>query len=328
MRLGVLDVGSNTVHLLVVDAHPGARPLPATSHKEELQLARHLLDDGRIAPEGADALEKFVATCLDVAEDRGVQELLAFATSALREAPNGEQVLTRVRDTTGVDLQVLTGRDEAALTFLAVRRWFGWSAGRLLLFDIGGGSLEIAAGPDELPDAAVSLPLGAGRLTRDLLDGDPPPADAVRAARRHVRAEIATVVRDVTRSGRPDVVVGSSKTFRSLARVCGAAPSDDGPYVPRSLRRADLAAKVPELAAMTAAQRAQLPGVSVRRAGQLLAGALVADAAMDLLDVEELLVSPWALREGVILRRLDSIAARDAGTPLGARAGSTSGDAA
>jgi exopolyphosphatase / guanosine-5'-triphosphate,3'-diphosphate pyrophosphatase len=308
MRLGVLDVGSNTVHLLVVDAHPGARPLPATSHKEELQLAQHLLDDGRIGAAGEAALIRFIASCLEIADDQGVEQLLAFATSALREAPNGDEVLGRVRESTGVDLQVLTGDDEAALTFLAVRRWYGWSAGRLLLLDIGGGSLEVAAGIDELPDVAVSLPLGAGRLTRERLAGDPPPAEDVKAARKYVRAEVARVVREVTKVGQPDVVVGSSKTFRSLARVCGAAPSDQGPYVPRVLHRTALAERIGELAAMSARERAGLPGVSERRAAQLLAGALVADAAMDLLGVQELVISPWALREGIILRRLDSIA--------------------
>jgi exopolyphosphatase / guanosine-5'-triphosphate,3'-diphosphate pyrophosphatase len=307
MRLGVLDVGSNTVHLLVVDAHRGARPLPASSHKVELQLAQHLEPDGSIGAEGADALVAFVASCLEVAEDQGVEQLLAFATSALREAPNGEAVLARVLAETGVSLQVLPGGDEATLTFLAVRRWFGWSAGRLAVLDIGGGSLEVAAGIDEVPDVAVSLPLGAGRLTRDLLPGDPPTAADVRAARKYVRAEVAKVVREVTRLGRPDLVVGSSKTFRSLARLCGAAPSEAGPYEPRSLRRGELAAWVPKLAEMSLVERAQLPGVSEKRAGQLLAGALVADAAMDLFSLPELVICPWALREGVILRRLDAL---------------------
>ncbi|MBI4943897.1 MAG: Ppx/GppA family phosphatase [Actinobacteria bacterium] len=311
MRLGVLDVGSNTVHLLVVDAHPGARPMPATSHKLELQLAQHLLADGRIGRAGEKALVEFVGSCLEVADDQGVEQMLAFATSALREAPNGDEVLANVRATTGVDLQVLTGDDEAALTFLAVRRWYGWSAGRLLVLDIGGGSLEVAAGIDELPDVAVSLPLGAGRLTRERLAGDPPSADDVKATRKYVRAEVAKVVRDVTKAGAPDVVVGSSKTFRSLARVCGAAPSAEGPYVPRTLGRADLAERLPKLARMSAGERSGLPGVSARRAAQLLAGALVADAAMDLLGVHELVISPWALREGVILRRLDSITAAE-----------------
>jgi exopolyphosphatase / guanosine-5'-triphosphate,3'-diphosphate pyrophosphatase len=309
MRLGVLDVGSNTVHLLVVDAHPGARPLPADSHKEELRLAEHLLVDGRIGARGVESLVSFVGSCLELADDRGVEELLAFATSALREAPNGEQVLAQVRERTGVDLQVLAGDDEAWLTFLAVRRWYGWSAGRLLVLDIGGGSLEVAAGLDERPDMAASLPLGAGRLTRERLRGDPPSPEDVKAARKYVRTEVARLVRDVAKAGEPDQVVGTSKTFRSLARVCGAAPSSEGPFAPRSLRRADLAPTVAELSEMSSAERAGLPGVSAKRAAQLLAGALVADAAMDLLGVDQLEICPWALREGVILRRLDTIAA-------------------
>jgi exopolyphosphatase / guanosine-5'-triphosphate,3'-diphosphate pyrophosphatase len=307
MRLGVLDVGSNTVHLLVVDAHRGARPLPASSHKLELQLAQHLDPDGSIAAAGSDALVAFVASCLEVAEDQGVEQLLTFATSALREAPNGEAVLARVLVETGVALQVLPGGDEATLTFLAVRRWFGWSVGRLAVLDIGGGSLEVAAGIDEVPDVAVSLPLGAGRLTRDLLPGDPPTAADVKSARKYVRAEVAKVVREVTRLGPPDLVVGTSKTFRSLARLCGAAASEAGLYEPRTLRRADLAAWVPRLAEMSRVRRVELPGVSEKRSGQLLAGALVADAAMDLLSLPELVICPWALREGVILRRLDAL---------------------
>lgn len=309
MRLGVLDVGSNTMHLLVVDAHPGARPWPATSHKLELQLAQNLLPDGRVTVGGVDALIRFIASCLDVADDQGVEEMLAFATSAIRDAPNGEDVLRRVRGETGVDLRVLPGGEEAQLTFLAVRRWFGWSAGRLLVLDIGGGSLELAVGQDELPDAAVSLALGAGRLTRELLSADPPDAAEVKAARKYIRAEIARVVRDLTKVGGADLAVGTSKTFRSLARVCGAAPSGEGPYVPRVLRREALAEQLPRLAAMSAVRRAELPGVSQERAPQLLAGALVADAALDLLGVDELVICPWALREGIILRRLDTIAA-------------------
>jgi exopolyphosphatase/guanosine-5'-triphosphate,3'-diphosphate pyrophosphatase len=311
MRLGVLDVGSNTVHLLVVDAHLGARPLPATSHKVELQLAQHLLEDGSIGKRGADALVEFIGSCLEVADDQGVEQTLAFATSALREAPNGDELLERVRAQTGIDLQVLGGGDEARLTFLAVRRWFGWSAGRLLVLDIGGGSLEVAAGIDELPDVAISLPLGAGRLTRERLAGDPPSKEQVKAARKYVRAEVARVVRDVVRTGEPDVVVGSSKTFRSLARICGAAPSEEGPYVQRVLRREELAEQVGRLAKMTVDERSALPGVSAKRAPQLLAGALVASAAMDLLGAQELVICPWALREGVILRRLDSIAVQE-----------------
>ncbi|QOV36477.1 Ppx/GppA family phosphatase [Streptomyces ferrugineus] len=307
MRLGVLDVGSNTVHLLVVDAHPGARPLPAHSHKAELRLAQLLDDSGAIGPEGVDRLIGVVLEALQAAEDKGVEEVLPFATSAVREASNADDVLARVKGETGVELQVLTGEDEARLTFLAARRWFGWSAGKLLVLDIGGGSLEIAYGIDEEPDAAVSLPLGAGRLTAGWLPGDPPEPEDVRALRRHVRAQIARTVGEFSRRGTPDHVVATSKTFKQLARIAGAARSAEGLYTQRELKRESLEAWVPRLAGMTAAQRAELPGVSEGRAGQLLAGALVAEGAMDLFGVETLEVCPWALREGVILRKLDQL---------------------
>ncbi|HEY8458545.1 MAG TPA: Ppx/GppA phosphatase family protein [Actinopolymorphaceae bacterium] len=308
MRLGVLDVGSNTVHLLVVDAHPGARPLPAYSHKTELRLAEHMSDSGAITTKGAEKLKQLVAEALEISEDKGCQQMLAFATSAIREASNGDAVLQSVAAETGVQLTVLSGEQEARITFLAVRRWYGWSARRLLVFDIGGGSLEIATGLDEVPDIALSLPLGAGRLTRTWFSADPPPAEEIRALRRHIRAEIARDAGQVLRFGTPDQVVGTSKTFRQLARVCGAAPSSEGPYVRRTMQRAVLGQWLPKLAAMSSAERAQLPGVSQARAPQLLAGAMVAEATMDLFDVTEIEVCPWALREGLILRHLDTMA--------------------
>lgn len=307
MRLGVIDVGSNTVNLLVVDAHVGAHPLPAFSHKIELRLAENLTPEGNVSPDTAARLEGFVQECLGVAEDQGVEDLMAFATSAIRDAPNGDDVLAGVAEATGLGLQVLEGTDEARMTYLAVRRWFGWSSGRLLVVDIGGGSLEISTGLDEEPDVALSLPLGAGRLHRDHLRGDPPSAEQVAALRKHIRAQLARELRPVLRSGTPNRHVGTSKTLRSLARIAGAAPSDEGPFVPRALSRTDASAIVARLRTMTVAERSTLPGVSSTRAPQLLAGALVAEAAMDLLSIESLEICPWAMREGLILRRLDHL---------------------
>ena len=305
MRLGVIDVGSNTVHLLVVDAHPGAQPLPASKHKIDLRLSEHVTDDGRIADAGRDRLANFVQECLDVAEDQGVEDLSGFVTSAIREAPNGEAVLAAVEERTGVVLSVLSGEEEARLTFLAVRRWFGWSAGTLLVADIGGGSLELAQGMDEEPDVALSLPLGAGRVTRDLLRADRPTPDDLREARKRVRATIAAALRPLAKAGDPDHAVGTSKTMRSLARICGAAPSAEGMYAERALERETLAARLPDIARMSTRERADLPGVSADRAHQVLAGAIVAEATMDLLGIDRLEICPWALREGVILRHLD-----------------------
>ncbi len=307
MRLGVLDVGSNTVHLLVVDAHQGGRPIPAFSHKAEIRLGEHLDAANRLTPDCAQRLHEFVLEALQVAEDKGVHELLAFATSAVRDAANGDELLAWIAAETGVEIKVLPGPDEARLTFLAARRWFGWSSGRLLLLDIGGGSLEIASGHDEEPASAVSLPLGAGRLTRDWLPNDPPSAGEVRKLRRHVRAEIATSAGMLLREGPPTHAVATSKTFRQLARVAGAAPSSEGLYIKRVLKHTDVTAIAERLAQTTVAERSVMPGVSEGRAGQLAAGAIVADAAMDLFSIPILEICPWALREGVILRRLDTL---------------------
>ena len=305
MRLGVLDVGSNTVHLLVVDAHRGAHPTPMRSSKRTLRLAESLRKDGGLAKSGADALVEAVAEARAEADRLECDDLVAFATSAVREATNAPKVLDRVRKETGVELDVLTGTDEARLTFLAVRRWFGWSAGRLLVLDIGGGSFEIASGTDEEPDVALSVPLGAGRLTRDRLSGSGPARSQAQTLREYVDGELDSAAAAVERAGRPDRCVATSKTFRSLARLSGAAPSSAGPLVPRTLSAVALRQVTAFVARISANDLAELEGVSAARSHQLLAGAVVAESAMRRFGVQTLELCPWALREGVILRRLD-----------------------
>ena len=303
----MLDVGSNTVHLLVVDAHPGAAPIPAASHKLELRLAEHVDADGAIDAGGVENLVEFVREAVEFAEDQGVQAMVGFATSAIREAPNGAMVLTQLRDAVGVDVTVLSGEDEARTTFLAVRRWFGWSSGDLLVVDIGGGSLEVASGPDEDPELALSLPLGAGRLTRQFVSGDEVSDAELKAMRKHVRAELGAVAGQMTRRSRWRHTVATSKSLKQLARINGAPPTSEGLFVPRLLKRQDVSGMAQRLAAMPALERAELPGVSFGRAPQLPAAAIVAEAAMDLLDIDVLEVCPWALREGLILRYLDAM---------------------
>jgi exopolyphosphatase/guanosine-5'-triphosphate,3'-diphosphate pyrophosphatase len=202
---------------------------------------------------------------------------------------------------------VLSGLEEAELTFLAARRWMGWRAGPLLLVDIGGGSLEVASGHDLTTDVAVSLPLGAGRLTRERLRGDPPTGRQVKALQEYLKEELAGIAERV-RWEQPHTAVATSRTFHQLARLCGAAPRRRGPFIPRLLRRKDLRGQLARLAGLSAADRARLPGISRPRARQSLAGALVAHTAMDLFGLRQVIVCPWALREGILLHRLESAA--------------------
>ena len=242
-RLGVLDIGSNTIHMLIVDAAPGARPDPEASTKSTVRLMKYLKDDGSIKKSGIEAILEAVSQCMRLAEEYEITQLLVMATSALREAPNGNKVIHKIEELIGQGVTVLSGTDEARLTFLAARRWYGWDAGRLLVLDIGGGSLEVA--------------------------------------------------------------MGSSKTFRSLARLCGAvmrAPGREDSWI---MTREQLEDWIPRLAAIAPEQRVALPGITPERTMQIVGGGVVADEIMKALNIQEVEICPWALREGAILRWLD-----------------------
>jgi exopolyphosphatase/guanosine-5'-triphosphate,3'-diphosphate pyrophosphatase len=301
MRLGVLDVGSNTIHLQVVDTHPGARPNPTFNHKEELRLTEYLNEENKISDDGIAALRLAIKNAIAHSKSVKTEELLPFATSALREANNGPEIIAAINEDFEIDLQVLTGEEEAKLTFLAARRWFGWSSGRLLVIDIGGGSLEIASGIDESPEVAVTLPLGASRLTKSHLQGDPFTAKSVRSLRDYIEAQLESVLPTLVRHEDSDRAIATSKTLRTLARLCGDWYGGNGKNITiDSIRKIST-----RLAEMDSEERTKLPGVSANRARQIVAGALVTESVMRNLDLDNLEICPWALREGIVLKYMD-----------------------
>ncbi len=301
MRLGVLDVGSNTIHLQVMDAHLGARPSPATNFKVELRLTEYLDRSGSISEVGIALLHKAIADAVLHANENQTDEILAFATSAIREAKNGTEIISEINREHQIDLQILNGDEEARMTFLAVRRWLGWSAGKILMLDIGGGSLEIASGVDESPEATLSLPLGAARLTRDFLSGDPYSGKDIKFLEAFVTSKLEDEMPAILRSHDANHFVATSKTFRTLARLSGHFFNEN----PKYLEVTNLKAMSSKLAEMSNKSRAELPGVSSTRALQITSGAIVARAVMSYLDIDRVEICPWALREGIVLRRLD-----------------------
>ena len=301
MRLGVLDVGSNTIHLQVVDTHLGARPNPTYNYKEELRLTDYLQSDHKLSEAGISALRESISRAVAKANSVQVKELLPFATSALREAVNGDEIIAGINSDLEIDLQVLSGEEEAKLTFLAARRWFGWSSGRLLVIDIGGGSLEIAVGIDESPEVAVSLPLGAARLTKDFLDGDPYTEKSLRKLRDHIEDQLESILPALVHHQDTDRGIATSKTLRTLARLSGDWFDGNGKTI-----KFDAIRKVcTKLSEMNLDQRTRLPGVSANRARQIVSGAFVTESVMRNLDLRELEICPWALREGVVLKWMD-----------------------
>ncbi|NDB31035.1 MAG: Ppx/GppA family phosphatase [Actinobacteria bacterium] len=301
MRLGVLDVGSNTVHLQVMDASPGARPNPSFNFKIEVRLTEYLQQNGDISDEGIKILRQSIRKSLVESAKAKTEELLPFATSALREARNGIEIISSINSEFEIDLQVLSGDEEAKITFLAARRWFGWSSGRLLMVDIGGGSLEMAVGVNEVPDIALSLPLGASRLTKSHLEDDPYSKKSIRNLRDYIESKIAEVLPTMMQHQKTDRAIATSKTLRTLARLCGDWIEGDG----KSLTLDALRKITPKLAEMSNKERSELPGVSSTRSRQIVAGAFVAESVMRNLEIPELHICPWALREGIVLKYLD-----------------------
>ena len=285
---------------------PGAPPLPTLAVKEPTLLGEAFDAEGSIDIAGVDRVVAAVERALDAARRLGVEQLYVFTTAAVRDATNRDMILARVEREAGVRPQCMSGADEARLTYLAVHQWYGWSAGRLLVIDIGGGSMEIVLGRDAQPELAVSLPLGAGRLTREYMLHDPPRRTELAALRRHVNTTLREVADRLRWEGAPDRAIATSKTFKQLARLSGAPAQRKGPFVQRSLAAADLDHWIPRLIELKTKQRAKLRGVSQPRARQIVAGALVARAAMKALNVSAVAVSPWALREGIILHYLQT----------------------
>ena len=301
MRLGVLDLGSNTIHLQVVDAHPGARPSPTTNQKVELRLTDYLNKSGEITEAGIELLHKAISDAVNHAREFKTDEILAFATSAIRDAKNGTKILADLNKEFELEVNILSGDEEATMTFLAARRWYGWSSGQLLVIDIGGGSLEIAVGDDEHPEATISLPLGAARLTREYLENDPYTNKEIKSLDTRVKDLLIQELPEEIFDHAADHFVATSKTFRTLARL-GAHWFKGDPNV---LELSALMMMIPKLTEMTNKSRADLPGVSASRAKQIVAGAIVARNVMERLQITQVEICPWALREGIVLRWLD-----------------------
>lgn len=302
MRLGVLDVGSNTIHLQVIDGKLGGPPIPNSSHKSVIRLTEYLDESGSITKLGIDQITDSIQTNMKSAEHLDIDELLAFATSAIREAKNSDEVIAHVNKVCNIDLQVLSGEEEARFTFLAARRWLGWSSGDLLVLDIGGGSLEIARGAEEDPTFKTSMQLGAGRLTRQFLKGDPFTLKSLKALEEYLEEKIEPLAASLS-TFEKDSAAGTSKTFRTLAKLSQNLYPKFGQHL--TLNALD--ELVPKLQGLSLEKRQELPSVSAERAPQIVAGAMVAKQLMQTLELKEIRICPWALREGIVLHRLDWI---------------------
>ncbi|MEA2687364.1 MAG: exopolyphosphatase / guanosine-5-triphosphate,3-diphosphate pyrophosphatase [Actinomycetota bacterium] len=302
MRLAAIDLGSNSFHLLVVDASADGHFVPLARDKEVLRLGDMVSREGRITEAGLAKAVDTIRRFKTQADSLGVTELMACATSAIRDADNGGEVIDAIYAATGVRVGLLSGLEEARLVFQAVRASVVIDPGPALCLDLGGGSLEVMVGGPEGLLKAVSLPLGVGRLTTELVRDDPPSGDDVRRLRQRLTATLAPVAEEMA-GLRATMAVATSGTLSDLGRM--ALARREG-VVPMSLNqvavtREELEELHADIMSSTVGQRTKMAGLDARRADQIPAGSMVAVVAMELFGIRELTMSAWALREGIIL---------------------------
>ena len=302
--LAAVDIGTNSVHLVVARVEDDGTFEVLAREKEMVRLGSGSGDMKELTPE---AIERGIAAltrCRQVAEIHGAR-MHAVATSAVREAENAPDFITRARSEAGVEVEVIAGVEEARLIHLGVLQAVPVYDRQLVLVDIGGGSTEVLVGREGEVLHASSLKVGALRLTRRFFGTERLHPSAVDACRRHVRGALVPVARQVRALGF-DVAVGSSGTVEAVAAVARALRDDGGPE-PRTLNnfefsRKEAKAVVKLLAGVsTVDKRRQLPGVDERRADILLAGSIVLEQTMVELGIDRIVVSDYALREGVLL---------------------------
>jgi exopolyphosphatase/guanosine-5'-triphosphate,3'-diphosphate pyrophosphatase len=310
VRIAALDLGSNSFHLIVVEAHADGHFETLLREKDVLRLADSVVTTHRIPPDKVEEAIESVGRMRAHDEAMDVDEWVVYATSALREAENGAEVVDQIEQETGVGIKVITGLDEARLIFAAVRASVLIDKPPAVCIDQGGGSLEVSVGDSSGMLWATSLKLGAARLTAEFMTADPPqPGDLARMRER--AAAVLEPVAAATKRFRPRMLVGTSGTLGSLARL--AAPKIAA-ATPNALHQltvsaADLERVHHDMQTMSTAERRSIDGLDARRADIMPAGSVVLQVAMELFGFDEFTVSEWSMREGMIL---DAIGHHDA----------------
>lgn len=318
MRLGLLDVGSSAARLDLIDLDRDRMPRPRWSHKSRTRLAEHTGQDGVVTRAGADRAVAAVQDCLAAAGDSLPRFVVAYGTSAVRDAANSTDLRRRIRKETGVRLGVFSTRSEAALAYHAARHWVGDDGTPLTTVDIGGGTADVATGRKSYPREVVTVPFGAVTLTREYVTSDPPGKKDMRALVDGVEASVPDAFAHLAgaRLGR---TVALSKVFRQLA-VLTETGGSGRPLRPDRLHRHKITEWIPRLAALDHKKRAELPGISRNRARRILAGALLAESMLGVLDIDSVEVCPWGLREGLVFRFVDAYVNAEDGSRQAVRA--------
>ena len=302
MRIAALDLGTNSFHLLIADVQADGHFEALSREKAMIRLGDVVSREGRITTAAADVAVNTIRRFKLLADAAGATEMHACATSAIRQAVNGDDVVDRIEAETGVAVDVISGQREAELIFGAIRASVLLEPAPALCFDLGGGSLEIMVGDAGGIQLATSKNLGVGRLTAELVTSDPLSKDDRRRLRARLVDELTPVAAVVAPLG-PKLLVGSSGTLEDLARmVVSRRPGEKpGSLNQVSFTRDEFLPLHKDLLASTADERLRLNGLEARRVDLIVAGSVFLETAMELFGFDALTISEWALREGIVL---------------------------
>jgi len=301
VRIAAFDLGTNSFHLLVAEAHAeGFTPL--VREKEMLRLGDAVAREGKIPDALAAEAVATVRRFRLLSDTAHADEIHACATSAIRSAANGDELVDRIEAETGVDVRVIDGLTEAQLIFGAIRASVVLHPAPALCLDLGGGSVEIIVGDAGGLRWATSENLGVGRLTAELVESDPPSKDDRRRLRDRIRSVLDPIAAEVARF-EPKLAVGSSGTLGDLAHMVAARRKEDVPISLNQLTftRDEFLSLHKLIMSSKASERRRLVGLEARRVDLIPAGSTFLATAMEVFGFDELTVSEWALREGIVL---------------------------
>ena len=305
--LAAIDVGTNSIHMAVVKIQPS---IPAFSiidrEKATVRLGDRDKKTGRLTPEAIARAIDALKRCKAIAKSHGAEEIVAVATSAVRESPNGHAFLHQVEEETGLIIDLISGQEEARRIYLGVLSGMEFDGRPHIIIDIGGGSTELILGDGHEPRTLSSTKVGAVRLTTEMINTDPISNSEFNYLQAYVRGMLERSVEELRvhlRPGEHPRMVGTSGTIETLATIharekLGMVPTPLNGY---EFSLKDLRDIINRLRKLNYAERAAVPGMSDRRSEIIIAGAVILQEAMTLLEVDSIIICERALREGVVV---------------------------
>jgi len=301
MRLAAIDVGSNSVHMIVADVTPQGHFQVVDRVKEMVRLGRRSFVTGRLTEEAMDMAVHALAHFRRLADVRRVGRMRAVATSAVREAHNRVEFIRRIKRETGIAVEVISGAEEARLIFVAARHALGLEGGPHLLLDVGGGSAELVLVKDARPVWMRSVKLGAARLTEHFLTDDPPTLPQRRRLEKHLDHQIGNLMQ-LARHAKVTRVIGTSGTINTIVAMARSERGEELGRLHGASASADEVSRLSrELLEANPAMRSELPGIDAKRADQMAAAGMLADFVLRRSGAPELVACTWAIREGLLL---------------------------